>query len=493
LPARLAPQAAPSASADSVITPPGAASAPTTRRMSSANGPSPIAPLDLMTTGLHRLQLAFGFRASLEPDGSFLSESAAKTGPATDPLLSIADRATGSWLPEPARSAEDRGRGGADHFDPDDLRITCEPVGEGVVRLTVNANAPDLAVAAATAVVEVAAEQLRTAVIENAKRRIGQIRPEVDRLRLTLDSARDEIDRFRATTGRQDPSGLAVKLERDLSDLHAEREAVEVLLSEQKAAWSTIIARIKEMEAEQIGQVIEHTNPRFNELKSEISELEAQYNSMTTMTDRHPDKQGVLQALEAKRRELVKEQQVVVERTVREPSAEYVAATTQMRDLDTELARLGERSRGLAVTELDLKRRIDEVSQAATELDLLLEARSRAEAAWQEQDAVLRRLETIAADTTRYSFLRPLDPPSLSSAGSPVRPVGWIYLGFALGLGLVGGSFVCATHAAARQRVLCRWQYDDLAARLGGVTVLADLPSETASPSNGVVELSAPD
>ncbi len=358
--------------------------------------------------------------------------------------------------------------------------LTVRPEGRAseaqVVRISVRAASPRFAEAAPQLLLDAVRDMLRREDRSRTMARLEELNPAREEAAERLRLASDAVTQYRLEIGRHDPDVSANDLQARLIDTRAKRAELETDLEEAEANRVDIARQLAGAAVEQTTRVVVEQNRRIQELKNEISTLEARYAAdLAVKTPKHEDMVRLRLEIESKKRDLNNEEILVIREKVQEPSLEYVGLLERQAQNNRQLVTLAGRELGLAETESRLLAELTEAMQTAQRMEELVSEREAAAASLGRFDAEAALLESRLSSVIPFSHLTLVGPPRVADPNTPDAPNAARHVAWTLAVAVLAMFLLPTLRALMRSRLVAPWQIESLGRSLP-VELAGELP-----------------
>lgn len=364
------------------------------------------------------------------------------------------------------------------HAGPQVYSIEVQPTNrdQNVISFEVWASDPDTARQAAELLVVAVRTQLTTVYQERAMRRWRQLVPTLETVAVNRAAAQTDLEQYRQTLQNQSPAAYAVHLEEVVADTRARLTALETEKAEIQAQRHRVSGQLNEISLDSQEEVVSAENPRLRELMGDISDLEAEYASkLARYTEKHSEMVQLRNQIDSKKEELGTIQQTVIRETVRGPNPVFTELIRTQMELDQRLNQLAGRELGLTRAEKELTEELRETTAVADKLAALESNANSLNTQWQTLKSETAWLRAILDDDFLLADLGLSRQAVVDDPDRPDRPVASIHLGLSGVIAVLCSIMSCVIRAAWRNRVLGRWQIEELSEQVP-LTIVAELP-----------------
>jgi len=358
-----------------------------------------------------------------------------------------------------------------------DVKVRESREARNIIGLDIWANRPEAAELAGPELADVVAEHLTRISHERAKRRLDKQTPLLDSAAASLPEAKSALETCQIEVGKQDPAAYAKQIESRLAEVQSELADLHTEKAEINAQRQGNLTRMREHQPEHTGEVVTTENPRIQALKQQISDLESEYAALTVrLKPKHPEMLKKQIEIESKKRELEREQQIVIKETVTSTNPIFENLMQTQVKLDQRLNQMAGREIGLYETSQQVSDDLASATASVRRLDELTRDYEAALATWTRLDQESRQLRSVLNDTTLYSDLTLTQTPRVNDPGRPDSPIPRAYLMVTLASAIFIMLLVPAARATIRARLVSDWQVEELTKVLP-VRIAGELPA----------------
>jgi len=306
--------------------------------------------------------------------------------------------------------------------------------------------------------------------------RIEELRPAREDAAERLRDAANGVTQYRLEIGRHDPEVSANEIQSRLIDTRARWAELETDLKEAEANRLDITRQLENATVEQTTRVVVEQNRRIQDLKHEISTLEARYAAdLAVKTPRHEDMVRLRLEIESKKRDLNSEEILVIREKVQEPSLEYVGLLERRAQNNRQLVTLAGRELGLAETESRLSVELAQAMQTAQRMEELTTARQTADESLRRIDAEMVLLDSRLSSVIPFAHIALVGQPRVADPNVPDEPNTMVYLAWTISIAMLLMVLVPTLSSLAAARLIAPWQVEALGHVLP-VELVGELP-----------------
>ena len=347
---------------------------------------------------------------------------------------------------------------------------------EQVVRLHVTGASPSVVEAAPALLLTAVRDLLRHEDRARTQARVEELRPTREEGAERLREAADAVTRYRIEIGRQDPEVSANDIQARLIDTLARRAELETDLKEAEANRVDITRLLASVTVEQTARVVVEQNRRVQELKNEISTLEARYAAdLAVKTPKHEDMVRLRLEIESKRRDLNNEEILVIREKVQEPSLEYIGLLERQAQNNRQLVTLAGRELGLAETDSRLSVELAQAMQTAQRMEELTTSQQAAEESLRRIDAEMALLDSRLTSIIPFAHLALVGQPHVANPNVPDEPNTTVHMAWTISIALLLMILVPTLRSLVCGRLVAAWQIEAIG-HLIPVELVGELP-----------------
>ncbi len=345
---------------------------------------------------------------------------------------------------------------------------------ESTIHIQVQATHPHLPGLLAPLLLENLRSDLTSESHRLARGRLDETQSALALAQSRLNEVDAELLAFRQEAGRFDARQWAAALEAEIRSAQSESVAAARTYDQVEQQYHTVLRQLEEIEREQLAEVITRENPRIAELRSEISNLNAEYNSLTQLTDKHPDKIALRTQIEAKEAELALESQRSTQESRTAPSPAYQTLLNDKLRLNRELNGLAASEAGLTLRLEGLHAEMSEATALAQRMDEIDRRHAAALADVERLQAREDDLQQVLSNQRLFDHLSLLRVDQPADAAVPDQPATLLYAGATLALALLLSTLVPAVLACARGSLVSESHLHRIA-EIEGFQIVGDL------------------